>query len=129
MRRPGTGDLKIMAEYECYSFWVEKSGFRDNVDPASLGVPKALAAEIDAWEQAYEATYAPDDPASSGFGNDAVEAAFNALGLRLAAKTAAVLGPGWTVTYYDTLAKELVAVSKPPNRSASTSKNTTSAAR
>src|SRR6185312_10554607 len=119
MRRSGTGDLKIMAEYECYSFWVEKAGFRDNVDPASLGVPKGLAAEIDAWERAYEATYAPDDPANSGFANDAVEAAFNALGLRLAARTADVLGAGWTVTYYDTLARELVAVSKPPYRSAS----------
>lgn len=129
MRRPGTGDLKIMPEYECYSFWVEKAGFRDNVDPASLGVPKELAAEIDAWERVYEATYVPDDPASSGFADEAAEAAFNGYGLRLAARTADALGPGWTVTYYDTLAKELVAVSKPPYSSASRSKNTTSAAR
>lgn len=111
MSAPDTGDLKIMAEYECYSFWVARGGIRDNTDPASLGLPQELAAEIDAWEQAYEATYVPDDPASSGFRDEAAEKAFNAQGLRLAARTASVLGPGWTVEYYDTLAKETVAVS------------------
>ena len=110
MSAPATGDLKIMPEYECYSFWVAHAGLRDNVDPASLGLPAELAAAIDAWEQEYEATYTPDDPASSGFPDEESERAFNALGRRLAAQTASALGSGWSVQYYDTLTHELVPV-------------------
>lgn len=107
MSRPVTGDLKIMADYECYSFWVANGGIRDNVDPASLEIPADLAADIDAWEQVYEATYVPDDPASSGFPDEASEKTFNARGRSLAASTAEALGSGWSVQYYDTLTHEL----------------------
>jgi len=108
-----TGDLKIMPEYECYSFWVANGGILDNVDPASLEIPADLAAEIDAWEQAYEATYVPDNPASSGFSDEESEKAFNSRGRDLATRTAEALGSGWLVQYYDTLAHELVPVAPP----------------
>jgi hypothetical protein len=99
-----------MAEYECHSFWVADGGTRDNVEPASLGLPQDLASEIDSWEETYEATYVPEDPAASGFPNQDAERAFNVQGRKLATRTAGVLGHGWTVQYYDTLAKELVPV-------------------
>jgi hypothetical protein len=111
MSRLARGDLTIMPDDESYSFWVANGGIRGNVDPASLEIPSSLAAAIDEWEQAYEATYVPDDPASSGFADTGREKAFNVRGRELAAMTASVLGPGWSVHYYDTLERQLVPVS------------------
>lgn len=109
MNAPGTGDLEVMAEYECYSFWVASNGIRENVDPATLGLPGDLTSEIGSWEQSYDETYDQDDPGSSGFPDEDSERAFNVQGLRLAARTSEALGAGWTVRYYDTLTRKLVA--------------------
>ena len=110
-----SAELTIMADYECYSFWVatSKGGVRQNVDPASLGLPADLAAEIGAWEDVYEATYARDDPASSGFPDEGAEKAFNMRGLELAHQVTAALGPDWTVRYFDTAAAKAVSVPRP----------------
>jgi hypothetical protein len=113
---PDTGDLTIMPDYECFSFWVANGGLRDNVDPATLGIPPELAAEIDAWEQAYEATYVSDDPASCGFPDEKSERAFTVAGLKIAERVADALGPGWSVKYYDCLTRKviLLAAGVPP---------------
>lgn len=95
--------LKIMPEYECFSFWLGKNGLLENVDPSSLGISAPLASDIDAWENEYEATYVPDDPARSGFPSPDVEEIFNQRGLALAARVKRELGALWTVVYRDTL--------------------------
>jgi hypothetical protein len=107
------GELKIMPEYECYSFWVADGGLRENVDPASLGISPDLAAAIDAWEREYETTYRPEDPARSGFQDPRTEEEFNVRGRTLAAAVKRELGSTWTVSYYDTLKTEEIQVEAP----------------
>jgi hypothetical protein len=104
------GDLKIMPEYECYSFWVANEGLLDNVDPASLGISSDLAAAIDAWEREYEATYRPDDPGDSGFDEPGAEEEFNSLGRALATAVKRELGSEWKVTYFHTLMTEEIPI-------------------
>jgi hypothetical protein len=110
MTRPAISDLKIKPEYACYSFWVANDGIRDNVDPASLGIPSSLVVAIDEWELVYEATYVREDPASSGFADEEQESAFNFRGRELATMTANALGPGWSVHYYDFSERQLVPI-------------------
>lgn len=99
---PGRHELWIMPEYECYSFWATDgttSGIHDNVSAESLGLSAPLVASIAAWEDAYESTYVPSDPASSGFRSAAAEEAFRLAGHVLADRVAAELGSGWSVVY------------------------------
>ena len=99
---PGRHELWIMPEYECYSFWATDgttSGIHDNVAAESLGLSAPLVADIAAWENAYESTYVPSDPASSGFRSAAAEEAFRLAGRVLADRVAAELGSGWSVVY------------------------------
>lgn len=67
--------LRLSNEYECYPTWIDEDGL-ENIDPAALEIPADLAARIDAWDERYQATYNPEDPASSGFSDVAEAAAF-----------------------------------------------------
>jgi hypothetical protein len=99
---PGRHELWIMPEYECHSFWATDgttSGIHDNVSAESLGLSAALVTDIAAWENAYESTYVPADPASSGFRSAAAEEAFRVAGQVLAERVTAELGSGWSVVY------------------------------
>lgn len=99
---PGRHELWIMPEYQCHSFWATDgttSGIHDNVSAESLGLSPALVADVTAWQDAYEATYVPDDPASSGFSSPATEEAFRQAGRAIADRVAAELGSGWSVVY------------------------------
>lgn len=102
----GTGKLRIMPEYECYSFWVFDGTIHENTDPAETGISEDLASAIEAWEEEYEDTYVPDDPASSGFESDEAKAEFNETGRALARRVAAELGSGWEVDYFDVVAQK-----------------------
>lgn len=100
--KPGRRELWIMPEYGCNAFWATDgttSGVHDNVSAVALGLSPALIAAVAEWEAAYEATFAPQDPASSGFADAAAEEAFRATGRALAERVAAELGSGWDVVY------------------------------
>lgn len=60
--------LRFAPEYGCWPTWNDDTG--DNVDPADLGLPDELLARLRQWDDAWQATFKPDDPAASGFADD-----------------------------------------------------------
>ena len=90
--------LRLSNEYECYPTWIVGDGL-DNVDPAHLPIPVDLARRVDAWDDRYQATYRPDDPAASGFDDGDVQASFAAEGEQLHRELQDALGDGYAVEY------------------------------
>ncbi|WP_158846712.1 hypothetical protein [Saccharothrix deserti] len=58
---------------------------------AEFGAPADLAAAIDAWDEELQAVYDRDDPAGSGFPDEATTAAWHERGERLAGRLASAL--------------------------------------
>ncbi|WP_274561709.1 hypothetical protein [Streptomyces spiramyceticus] len=95
-------EVRLAADYDCHPVWVRGSdGVRDNIAPAELPVTPRLAADLDSWGDAYDATLNREDPASSGFPDPQAEAAFAERGAHLARELARELGAAWRVTYFD----------------------------
>jgi hypothetical protein len=92
-----------MAEYECHPLWIGPPDDVDNVPADSLGISQELASAIDEWAEAYEATYRPDDPISSGFADDALKRAFAEAGASLAGRLQGELGEAYNVAYFNVL--------------------------
>ncbi|MET8361869.1 hypothetical protein [Micromonospora sp. NPDC005171] len=90
-----------MADYESYPTWLTGSGGVDNIDPAELPIPDALANSLLQWAQTYDDTLDRADPASSGFPTTAQEADFYAEGHELARRLAAELAGQCNVEYFD----------------------------
>jgi len=59
--------LRLAPEYGCWPTWDDVTG--DNIDPADLRLPDDLFIRLQRWDDAWQATFKPDDPASSGFGS------------------------------------------------------------
>ena len=91
--------IKVMADYHCWPLWWD-AGEAGNIDPATLGVSAALAADLAAWAARYDATLDADDPARSGFATSAAEAAFETQGRLLARRLAQELEGRATVRYW-----------------------------
>ncbi|MBP2338811.1 hypothetical protein JOF41_004989 [Saccharothrix coeruleofusca] len=73
--------VRLAPEWGTYPLWVRKG---DAPIPANysaerlasdFGVPTDLVAAIDAWDDEFQAVYDPDDPASSGFPDEAATTA------------------------------------------------------
>ncbi len=57
-----------------------------NVDPWSLDIPSSLAASLATWGDEYAATLSREDPAFSGFANEAMARAWVLTGALLATR-------------------------------------------
>ncbi|UQN06009.1 NUDIX hydrolase [Deinococcus sp. QL22] len=98
--------LKLMADYHCFPLWKPDG---DNLDPATLGVPTALAARLEAWADTFDSTLNRADPMSPlpmratflGAGENE-DAAFEREGHALWWALRAAL-PGQQVGYFSTL--------------------------
>ncbi|MEU7528100.1 hypothetical protein AB0A74_20395 [Saccharothrix sp. NPDC042600] len=93
----GVVSVRLAPEWGTDPLWVRKAG--DPI-PANysadrlgrdFGVPAHLVAAIDAWDDEFQAVYDPDDPADSGFPDEATTAAWHERGERLAEQLAAAL--------------------------------------
>jgi hypothetical protein len=60
---------------------------------AEYHVPADIAAEIEAWDREFQDAYRPDDPAESGFDDEATMDGWVERGLRAARRLAVELGP------------------------------------
>lgn len=96
--------ITLMAEWREDPLWVSRDGgVADPYDVDEISevvlVEDALLRDIAAWNDDYQATYRPDDPASSGFADETDRQAFLARGRDLAQRLRQVLDPAITVEY------------------------------
>jgi len=92
--------IRVMPDYQCYPTW--QPGADDyNVDPGKLPISKELADDLNAWADDFDATLVLDDPASSGFPDEAAENAFAERGARLARRLATELSGRYRVEYHN----------------------------
>ena len=61
--------LRLAPEYGCWPTWDDETGY--NIDPADLGLSEGLLARLQQWDDAWQATFKPDDPHTSWFADDA----------------------------------------------------------
>ena len=92
--------IRVMPDYQSYPTWQPGSG-EYNVDPQKLPISKDLADELNTWGDDYDATLVLDDPASSGFPDEASESAFVERGAELARRLATELAGRYSVEYHD----------------------------
>lgn len=104
-------ELRIAAEFGQHPLWrVERDGSVENLSPADVVSP-ALAARLDAWAAAYDATYNEDYPPDSAFATAADEEHFIRTGEELARAVADEVGDRFdAVTRFDTDARRWVPV-------------------
>ena len=95
-----TDVIRVMPDYQCYPTW-RPGADEYNVDPAQLPISRDLAAELNAWGDDFDATLVLDDPASSGFPDQASEDAFAERGAQLARRLAAEVAGRYRVEYHD----------------------------
>lgn len=94
--------LRIAAEYMCFPTWVvAEHGGLENPDPADVGLPDDVAADLMAWSDEYDAIYPEDDPGSAAFSSAKAEASFYERGRALAQRAADVVSDRFTVVYRD----------------------------
>lgn len=106
--------LRVTADFRCYPTWVfPETGGSDNPDPADLGLPTDLAADLNAWSDEFDAIFPEDDPTASIFPSPDAERAFNDRGLALARRTAAASADRFAVTYYPTTGGPEITVPAP----------------
>ncbi|HLU68620.1 MAG TPA: hypothetical protein VKZ63_20205 [Kofleriaceae bacterium] len=92
--------LRLMTDYECHAIWeILPDGVR-NLSPRDLPISPGLAARIEEWQRAYDATMVADDPAASGFASAEEERAFEATGRELWRALQGELGPSHEVSYF-----------------------------
>ena len=77
--------LRLMADYQCYPLW-EAGEAIGNVDPRSLDISSDLADALIAWGNEYTAMLNWEDPASSGFADEATAEAWVLAGGLLASR-------------------------------------------
>ena len=83
--------------------WTPDDPIPANVDPSDLvggsGVSPALCADIAAWDDEFQVTFLPDDPAESGFADEAAAQRWDQRGQALAGRLARELGPEVAVEF------------------------------
>jgi hypothetical protein len=92
--------IRVMPDYRSCPAWQPGAG-EYNVDSEKLPISKDLADDLNAWGDVYDAILVLDDPASSGFPDEASEDAFAEQGARLARRLAAELAGRYRVDYHD----------------------------
>jgi len=92
--------IKLMPDYGCFPLWWDSTHPAwahwgrplGDIDPASLGISAALAADLLAWAEAFDAALNWDDPAAAPLATPEELRAFDAQAPILAARLAAELG-------------------------------------
>lgn len=93
----GVVSVRLAPEWGTDPLWVRRDGDPIPANYAAdrlgreFGVPAGLVAAIDAWDDEFQAVYDPDDPADSGFPDEAATVAWHERGERLAEQLAEVL--------------------------------------
>ncbi|WP_309111656.1 hypothetical protein [Saccharothrix sp.] len=93
----GAVSVRLAPEWGTDPLWVRREGdpIPGNCSADRLGrefgVSARLVAAIDAWDDEFQAVYDPDDPADSGFPDEAATLAWHERGERLAERLAKVL--------------------------------------
>lgn len=93
--------VRVMAEYESFPLWLDRTEGVSNVDPSDLGLNRELAAALLAWADEYDRTFDPAGPAAGGFASPEAATAFNARGRELTEAVVDELGPGYGVRYVE----------------------------
>lgn len=88
-----------MSEYNCYPLWEAKEDGLSNFAAYELNIPSPLAQRIEDWGDQFEVTFAPDDPASSGFKNADDREKFIEAGKSLVQDLQAALGDEYELEY------------------------------
>lgn len=91
--------LKLMAEYGGYSLWRIGGGESSDIDPEELPISAALRARLRRWSERYDATLDRENPAASGFPDEATKRDFDAEGRSLWLALRSEL-PETQVTYF-----------------------------
>jgi hypothetical protein len=92
--------ITVMHDYQCDTLWVSRDGSLRLPDPPEeLGLSPSLAGRFEAWRQWGESRLNFADPHDSRAVSEEEDAAFDAEGRLLAARTAAEL-PAATVHYW-----------------------------
>ncbi len=90
--------IKVMADYQCHPLWDLSPGAYGDIDPCALPISDELKQRLSDWARAFDETLNLADPASSGFENMDVEAAFKRQGIQLAEQLQNELGPEYVVS-------------------------------
>lgn len=91
--------IRIAAEWQCWPTWTtDLAGTLDNPDPHDL-VDSALADELVAWADEFDAIFDPQDPGQASFGSEEAEHDFAARGRALSQQVADQLGREVTYRY------------------------------
>lgn len=83
--------VRLSPEFGCWPLWDDEAG--DNLDPADLAIPTALADRIRAWDDAFQATLDASYPPDSRFATEADETAWRIEGDAIFAALVQTLGP------------------------------------
>lgn len=89
--------IKLMADYGSFPLWEASPGEVGNIDPDDLPLSAALRQRLAEWARDYDATLNIEDPARSGFKDDASKARFKMVGAALADDLQAELGPSFSI--------------------------------
>ncbi|MDA3643701.1 hypothetical protein LZ318_12340 [Saccharopolyspora indica] len=98
-------EVHLAAEWRAYPYWLTRSDDTTSIDfpPSELeqkyGVSSSLLAEIEEWDDEFQAIWDPADPASAEFPSPEIERQWVDHGRKLAHRLAAELGPDVRVTY------------------------------
>lgn len=90
--------VRISPEWVTDPFWVQMgddpgvSNYPPELMVTELGCPTDLIEEIDSWDDEYQAVYNSDDPANSGFTDQALAMRWRERGEELASRLAQALG-------------------------------------
>ena len=95
-----TDVILVLPDYGSYPTWRPGAG-EYNFDPENLPISKDLAEQLTIWGDEYDATLNQDDPASSGFPDEAARNSFAERGAELARRLAAELAGRYQVEYHD----------------------------
>jgi hypothetical protein len=90
--------IKLMADYQCWPLWEERSGLIGNLNPADLRLSGTLRRRLDHWRETYDASLDPADPRLSGFADDEACDRFKREGRALGDALRRELGPDYGVT-------------------------------
>jgi hypothetical protein len=94
----GVVKVRLAPEWVTDPLWVYRDGgpipLNQSAESlaADFGLPANLVSAIDAWDAEFQAAYDPDDPAGSGFPDQATSVRWQVQGERLAERLAEMLG-------------------------------------
>lgn len=98
--------LRLMAEFDCFPLWKQTTDGVENIAPASLAVSPELQRDINAWANAWQATFNRSDPLASGFTSALDEVRFDEAGRELWARLQKELRSDFEVSYFSPLGSQ-----------------------